>query len=186
MLGFFKDGLNLGVAGFKRIYGQDGKYWTPYLTRVWIGRLRLHIFHRGDADEDCHDHPWDFWTFPLTSYVEEVVNGEVARRLHGAGWASGFKDSLVRTREIVRAFKIHHRPATHSHRVLGAWDGTIGPVEGLSYEAPRVDLAKQIVTVVWVSKPKRPWGFLKNRDGKWCWIAWRDYVFNGGKEGPCQ
>ena len=40
---------------------------SKYMTRVWFGRLRVHVFYRGDADADPHDHPWDFWTFPLTS-----------------------------------------------------------------------------------------------------------------------
>ena len=55
------------------IYGKEDEHATPYMTRYWIGRLRLHIFHRGDQDPDCHDHPWDFWTFPFTPYVEEVA-----------------------------------------------------------------------------------------------------------------
>src|SRR5690606_161477 len=55
------------------IYGKEDDHATPYMTRYWIGRLRLHIFHRGDQDPDCHDHPWSFWTFPFTPYVEEVL-----------------------------------------------------------------------------------------------------------------
>jgi hypothetical protein len=33
---------------------------SPYMTRIWIGRLRLHIFYRGDTEPDAHDHPWEF------------------------------------------------------------------------------------------------------------------------------
>ena len=55
------------------IYGKEDEHATPYMTRYWIGRLRLHLFHRGDQDPDCHDHPWGFWTFPFRSYVEEVA-----------------------------------------------------------------------------------------------------------------
>ncbi len=79
---------------------------SPYMTRLLIGRLRLHIFHRPDGDPDPHDHPWHFTTFPLTSYVEEVT-----RRL---------EDGTVDVRhETVRAFRLHRRPATYLHRVLG-------------------------------------------------------------------
>lgn len=75
---------------------------SPYMTRGWIGRLRLHIFHRGDGDPDCHDHPWAFWTLPLTSYVEEVRA----------------KDG-TRMERIVRRLRLHHREADFAHRVLG-------------------------------------------------------------------
>jgi hypothetical protein len=74
----------------------------PYLTRVLLGPLRLHIFHRGDLDPDPHDHPADFWTFPLVSYVEEFRT------------ADGFTETRV-----VRAFRLHHRTAEFAHRVIG-------------------------------------------------------------------
>lgn len=75
---------------------------TPYLTRIILGPLRIHVFHRGDADPDCHDHPADFWTFPLVSYVE------------------GFPDGSTR---IVKAFRLHHRRAEFAHRVIGPAGG---------------------------------------------------------------
>lgn len=213
MLGFFKDGIDLKLIGFKVMYGDDRGAWTPYMTRFWIGRLKLHIFHRGDADPDCHDHPWDFWTFPLTPYVEEVARDE-------GMVVEGFTDDGLRRPEIangehsydkfiqvVPAFRWSFRPATHCHRVLGRWNGRHIRLAGYafgdedwphydSYDAmgdpkpvqdyyPATD-SRKIVTLVWVSPKKRDWGFLRNRDGKWCWIAWRDYVFNGGKEGPCE
>jgi hypothetical protein len=76
---------------------------TPYLTRVILGRLRIHIFHRGDADADPHDHPADFWTFPLVSYVEEYLDKAGLRR-----------------RRVVKAFRLHRRRAEHAHRVIGS------------------------------------------------------------------
>ena len=68
------------LFGMSRIYGANGDHETVYMTRFWFGRLRFHIFHRGDADPDCHDHPWGFWTFPLRSYVEEVLEERLETR----------------------------------------------------------------------------------------------------------
>lgn len=173
------------LFGWHTIYekGADG---NPYMTRIWVGRLRLHIFHRGDLDPDCHDHPWDFWTFPLTPYVEEVV-----RIPTGLWWSPGEDPDMPegwdieyrRYRHVVPAWRWTFRPATHTHRVLGAWDG---PGIGHRNAYPAVHPSRKIVTIVWRGKSRRAWGFLKNRDGKWCWIAWRDYIFNGGKEAPCE
>jgi hypothetical protein len=69
-----------------------------YLVRVMVGPLRLHVFLRGDADPDCHDHPADFWTFPLVPYVEVMPDG---------------------TSRVVKAFRLHFRRAEFAHRVLG-------------------------------------------------------------------
>src|SRR5690606_6991910 len=102
-------------AGVQTIYGADGV--SPYMTRAWIGRLRLHVFHRGDEDPDPHDHPWDFWTFPLTAYVEEVVEA-----------APGFTGLRQRRSRLVSAFRLHHRPAEHTHRVIGRYAGLRWPI----------------------------------------------------------
>lgn len=80
------------------IYGADG---SPYLSRVIWGRLRLHVFHRGDRDPDCHDHPADFWTFPLISYLEEFIDN----------------DGLTK-RRVVKAFRLHRRKAELAHRII--------------------------------------------------------------------
>ncbi len=85
------------------VWDREGR--TPYLTRVVLGRLRLHLFHRGDADADLHDHPSDFWTFPLVSYVEEYLDEDGRRR-----------------DRVVRAFRFHQRRAEFAHRVLRAAD----------------------------------------------------------------
>jgi len=158
--------------GWNTIYGRDGEHGTPYMTRVWFWGLRLHIFHRPDLDEDCHDHPWDFTTFPIWpihGYVEEIV-------LPTAG-----ADKFLKWRQRVPSFRFSFRPATHCHRVLGAYDKRRS-----TWEDPREDPSRKIVTLVWRGKANRAWGFLKNREGKWCWVGWRDYVFAGGKDGPCQ
>lgn len=163
------------------IIGDDG---TAYMTRYWIGRLRLHIFSRGDQDRDPHDHPWDFWTFPLTSYVEEVIQADFANnvRSHRSNWIS----HTGPYRRVVRAFRLHYRPATHTHRVLGRAlmrrDKPGVPVCGVSGE-PLWTTGK-IVTIVWRGSKGRSWGFLKNRDGKWCWVSWQQYL--AGKDAPCE
>lgn len=154
------------------IYGVDAEYDTPYMTRLNIGRLSLHVFHRGDADPDCHDHPWAFWTFPLIGYVEEVVDPQVAEftrdgvRFQASGG--------TRYLNVVKPFRLHYRPATHAHRVLGRHAGG---------EAWRLG---KIVTIVWKAKRSRAWGFLKTSDDRWCWVPWKDYVFGGENRTPCE
>src|SRR5690606_31155040 len=146
------------------IYGKEDEHATPYMTRYWIGRLRLHIFHRGDRDPDCHDHPWDFWTFPFTPYVEEVALP-----------CGGFYEKV---KQIVPAWRLTFRPATHCHRVLGRY---VGPkprrdldlyAEGRNLRAEELYVTRPVVTLVWRSADKRKWGFLKHRDGRWCWVHW--------------
>lgn len=178
--------------GFNQIRGAAGDHETVYMTRAWFGNLRFHIFHRGDQDPDCHDHPWDFWTFPLRSYVEEVLTP--IRDTYPADQAPP-PVCYQRRLEIVRAFRLHYRPATHTHRVLGLWnrhyDGWIkrghqfvttntGKIE--VYPAIKAGL---IPTIVWRTAEHRKWGFTKERAGRWCWVAWKTYVYDGGKKAPC-
>lgn len=183
-----------GPFGCNTIYSPEG---VPYMTRARIGRLRLHIFHTGDLDQDHHDHPWDFWTFPLMPYVESVVQREFDP-------VSGMDRPGKLVRQVVQAFRVTHRPATHCHRVLGRYSGNcvdtrvpdvivqVAPknvpaflsVHGPSAE-PYYD-ARKMITIVWRGKEGRKWGFLKHRDGRWCWIHWKEYVLGGGKDSPCQ
>lgn len=58
----------------------------------------MHIIWRPDLDQDCHDHPCDFWTFPLVSYWEQLPD---------------------RTFRYVRAFRLHRRRAEYAHRIHG-------------------------------------------------------------------
>ena len=199
----FKDSHRKSSAdhwrGWHTILGVDG---SPYMTRIWIGRLRLHIFHRGDLDQDPHDHPWDFWTFPLTPYVEEVTEKRDVRvsdhvvKAVGETFDFGHMETEYRTeRHVVMARHWTFRPAEHTHRVIGA-ARLSDRMTGILALDPKVyqDAAHRtyyhvpgrIVTLVWRSGFKRKWGFLKNRDGKWCWIAWRDYVYGGGRGAPCE
>lgn len=61
----------------------------------------LHKFHRGDYDRAFHDHPWGFWTFPLKSYREIVLNERGKPYLN-----------------VVKPFEWHYRPASYTHIVL--------------------------------------------------------------------
>jgi hypothetical protein len=163
------------LFGFDRIYGKEKLSDQAYMTRVWIGRLRLHIFHRGDQDPDCHDHPWDFWTYPLISYLEEVVMYDPCLKIN------------VTHVQIVRAFRWSFRPATHCHRVLGPWSGKFneGGALGAGNDNNRALTVGRIVTLVWRGREYREWGFFKKRKGRWCWVSFRDYIYGSGKDTPC-
>lgn len=175
--------------GRSTIYGKDHN--TPYMTRYWFGRLRLHIFYRGDHDPDPHDHPWSFWTFPLTPYVEEVT---LPLPLHvDKQYDTIYSEQrYVKHWQIVRAFWPQYRPATHTHRVIGRFNGhedgltprTVHPNVHMTNDA--VDYSRRIITIVWRGPDERKWGFLKKRDGRWCWVHWKEYVFGEGKSAPCE
>jgi hypothetical protein len=76
-----------------------------YLTR-WVlwgkrygpgAKVFLHLFHRGDAEPYCHDHPWAFWSLILWGgYWEVTPDG--ARRWYGP-------------------LRLLRRPAAWAHRV---------------------------------------------------------------------
>jgi len=95
----------IAVAAGDRFFGAQTVY--GYQTQVWLGRLRFHIFHREDPGEALHDHPWDFWTFPLTSYVEQVLDDPTD----------------IIDRRIVPAFRWSFRKASHTHRIIGRANG---------------------------------------------------------------
>lgn len=176
--------------GMNTIFRSAG---DPYMTRVWFWRLRLHIFHRPDLDPDPHDHPWDFWTFPIWpahGYVEEVVKAPTTGAIYSA-METGIPPEFTRDLQVVPAFRPSFRHADHCHRVMGAYTGTMVETDDYLGDGdwrtePGVDPNRKLVTLVWFSEPKRAWGFLKNRDGKWCWVGWRDYILGGGKDAPCK
>ncbi len=179
--------------GFHTIYGADGEHEAPYMTRLWIGRLRLHIFHRGDNDPDCHDHPWGFWTFPLTSYVEEVATPDGRGLTYMEALFLG-TDRYKLHLQVVPAFRWSYRPATHTHRVIGRASRYALGLQ--HYQTGVIDPGfvgtflltdnRKIVTIVWRGRGERKWGFLRNKDGNWCWTPWREYIFGGGKHAPCE
>ncbi len=168
------------LFGLNRIYGADDGKETVYMVRVWFGRLRFHLFLRGDQDPDCHDHPWGFWTFPLRSYVEEVLT-EVTEEVYGGHGTVFERTYFARELRVVRAFRLHYRPATFRHRVIGGFEGWYD-----DDHQPVATSDRAIPTIVWRELPSRAWGFTKERSGKWCWVPWTEYVFNGGKSAPCE
>lgn len=129
---------------------------TPYQTVIKFGATgpRIHIFWRGDGDPDFHDHPADFWTFPLVSYVERY-------------WCP---KERAYARRVVKAFRLHHRRAEFAHLVLGAWGGDYDLLPDVGV-MPTVD-ARPIVTLVWWGKKRREWGFHTERG----WVGWRQYL----------
>lgn len=151
---------------FRTIYGKDGMHRTPYMTRLVLGPFRLHIFHRGDNDPDPHDHPWEFWTFPLTSYVEEVYAD------NGAGYVKqeGF-------RRCVPAFWLHYREANYTHRVLGRC--------GKDFDSRFEHRPGKIISIVWAGKPRgrnRDWGFWEMPRNpahvlSRVFVPWKAYVY---------
>lgn len=161
----------------------------PYMTRYWFWRFRVHVFHRGDKDMDCHDHPWDFWTFPLTSYVEEVlvpVREAVAYRPDGSPITEPL-NRWLRRYQVVKAWRIHKRQAEHCHRVLGNFEGMSFKdfvVTNPDKDEFLVGNAK-IITIVYQAGVRRSWGFWKERANRWCWEPWRKYVLEGGRDQPC-
>lgn len=148
----------------------DGDQSTPYMTRYVCGRNRFHVFHRGDKDPDPHSHPWGFYTFPLVSYVEEVFN----------------PDTKTSHLNVVKRFKLHYRDEKFCHRVLCSETLKNGNHYTTVHPERFNDLTKKIYTFVrTTSDPNESWGFWMNRDGKWCFKWWKDYV-NGGKHAPCE
>ena len=160
----------------ERIYGREGEHETCYLTRIKLtpmtrwGGLYLHIFHRGDADPDPHDHPWSFWTLPTQTYLEEVMDAEGRVTLNA-----------------VLAWRWQHRRATHVHRVVGP------PPCGRGW--PLVTLVwhtdKQRSWGFWVHDPVRAEGIRELRKhtvandprqeqmirGDRVFVPWREYVY---------
>lgn len=123
---------------------------TPYLDRwiLYFGRwcLRLHKFWRGDEDRAPHDHPFDFWTFPLTGYAETRYS----------------KTGHERGAWTVQPFRWHYRSAEFRHIVRGRADGLKKPFYTIVVARLRV--------------PKRTWGFYPKNGGFVPWMEWPDYV----------
>jgi len=79
---------------------------TP-LTR-W-GQLWLHHFVREDVDNP-HDHPFDFWTYPLNGYFEHV--------LENVDPLGGVPEKYALTTNWVSPRRWQFRAAEHTHRVM--------------------------------------------------------------------
>jgi hypothetical protein len=87
------------------IWFRSSRYMTRWILWFSYG-LRVHKFWRGDDDRAPHDHPFDFWTFPLRSYTEKYWDPQ----------AECFK------LRIVERFRWHYRPAEFRHIVIGRKD----------------------------------------------------------------
>ena len=163
---------------------------VPYMTRYWFGRLRLHIFYRGDAD-DPHDHPWDFKTFPFMPYVEDVF--------YEVGTNDGEPPILRRQRRVVPAWQWSFRKAEFRHVVLGRYSGHVSKRyhfgNTATIDAPYPEQANtmalqgweatvesgKVITIVWRGRERREWGFWLNRLGTSCFQAWKDVKKHGFK-----
>lgn len=128
------------------VYGRDEQHWTPYLTRIGFSRLCVHVFHRGDNDPDYHDHMWWFVTLPFTTYLELVMD----------------PSSGIVEQNIVRAWRLHYRPATYRHRVVQRCNARGELLPG------------QIVTLCLKGRKSRAWGFWVRRT---LFIPWRTYIY---------
>lgn len=136
--------------------GRDGKKYRTAI-RLWgyrFHRLRIHFFHRGDLDPHPHDHPNDFWTFPLRGYWEEVYNIETGQRCV----------------KYVKPFRAHFRPAEYVHRVMGhdRWDDSDMDT---FYDG-------WFLTIVKEGPARRSWGFWVWDHNLSCarFVYWRKYV----------
>lgn len=115
----------------------------------------MNWFHRGDEDRDPHDHPWDFWTFPLRGYYEEHWEPDRVSQCwtHSIRW--------------VAPFRWHWRSAEHLHRVLGP---------NPRYEP---DHPARILTLVRVGQRRRKWTFsVEDSDARYgrANIPWQRYL----------
>lgn len=155
------------IGLIRRIFGNDAEgNWSPYLTHLYLtpktrwGQLRLHVFHRGDADPDLHDHPSDFWTFPFLSYVEEVV--EEPWTFHND-----------RVQKVVQAWRWHYRPAEYAHRVIGRYRGWDRGFDKPGYVHEPIAEKGPVVTLIWWKPRRRDWGFWVH--GRW--VPWKEYIY---------
>jgi hypothetical protein len=107
------------VAFLMRLFGREvfeiGRKGLPrYLTRwtVWGSRFGgpggkprhnvfLHLFHGGDAEDYCHDHPWPFWSLILWGGYWEITPGPDGKE----------------TRTWYGPLSLLKRPAQWQHRV---------------------------------------------------------------------
>lgn len=162
---------------FETVYGLEG----PYLTRLVFGRLRFHCFHRGDEDEETHSHPWDFWTFPLVGYYEEVVTCNESDRIIYYGREKVLPWCFYLRTEFVQPFRWHKRRADHSHRILYSARDICGMDIKVYKPGFRHARSKNIYTIVWTGKKVQGWGFTKLlRGGMVLFTDWRLFIKEKG------
>jgi len=174
------------MSMIKRIYGRDGQYSTCYLTRVKLtpktrwGQLYFHFFHRGDNDRDFHDHPYDFWTFPLKTYYERVLDLK----------PYGYRIREGRSaRNAVEAFRWHFRPAEYAHIQEGAaryrWTTCERYDGSTAWWGREAIFDGWTATFVWRKATRREWGFwtvaaahIYGHFKLYEWTSWRKYLFS--------
>lgn len=162
---------------FETVYGKEG----PYLTRLVLGKLRFHCFHRGDEDEETHSHPWDFWTFPLVGYYEEVLTLNTAGKVIFYGGERIEPWRFYLRREFVRPFRWHKRQADHSHRILYSARDTCGMDINVYRAGFRHARSKNIYTIVWTGRKSGSWGFSKLLgSGMIIFTHWRLFIQEKG------
>lgn len=142
-------------------------HWTLLTTR-W-GELKLHIFHRSDAD-DLHDHPWNFWSVILWPGYLEVTPGEDPKR-----------PNRLRRWPLVPAY----RPAEWQHRVQLLTRGCPECTRfqqrgGTILHCPRCQGLRLVMrpcwTLIWTGPRVREWSFFTKAGA----VNWRQYFQDRG------
>jgi hypothetical protein len=85
-----------------RLHGEA--YLTRFILYIAGRTVRLHKFHRGDDERAPHDHPWDFWTFPLCGGYAELIPDFEFDSGFRLNWVPGWRWSF--------------RPAKYQHIVV--------------------------------------------------------------------
>jgi hypothetical protein len=154
----------------------EGKRYRTTLRLPW--GYRINIFWRGDAERDHHDHPNDFWTYPLKGYWERV-SFPLGEGVLLQTFTDGTSKELGRLTDVrvdkvqwVKPFKRHYRDAEYRHVILGAhrelttwWDELAGLPVGYVYQGGFVSIVRE-------SPNRRIWGFYP--DGKF--MYWKEYL----------
>jgi len=177
------------------LHGTDG---SPYLTRTTLFSIRgfrvaLHRFHRGDQDEDLHDHPWSFWTFILRGgYFEETPDWSAGVGYPGDDTVPGVcrlcDTGTYRYVDQARG-ELYHYPAAAGFVACAhvpsarrtTWHPPGSLLRRVAPHPHRVVLPPGCLatTLIVTTPPFRPWGFL-TRCG---WVPWRAYHAQAGH--PC-
>lgn len=153
---------------------------VPYMIRYKMGPIRFHKMVRGDNAREMHDHPWWFITFPLRSYVEEVL------KFDGIQWVSELN--------VVKAYRFHFRSARYAHRILGpkfkgyAVEDIYQKESNRHYQ--RMDELeipqnkRHIRTIVINGFVRQMWGFycVAINTDKGSWVSSKDYFDHCGLE----
>lgn len=167
--------MNKSKASIKKwvevIYGKDGIHTVPYLTRIRLlnsnpkrllfkNGLFIHKFHRGDWDRAFHDHPWDFWTFPLQTYYEDVLSEN---------------GNIIKSNKVA-SFTWHFRDANYAHMVR---TDQKFPIWTLVLPGVKMPVTWGFyVTQEYLNKIDQGYIPEKPNRGKLIWIPWKKYVFD--------